>query len=46
MTFTEKSGLARIWYRRVKNGQNTLDEVPKLFNLPEVVKAMIDADAS
>lgn len=46
MTFTENSGLVRIWVRNVESGKYTLDQVPKIFNLQEVVKSCVDADAN
>lgn len=42
MTFTSKSGLVRIWGRRVLSGQNKLEDVPKLYNLPNAVKTYIE----
>lgn len=42
MTFTSKSGLVRIWGRRILSGANKLEEVPKLYNLPEAVKAYVE----
>lgn len=44
MTFTEKSGLVRIWVRRVESGTSTLEDVPKIFNLQEVVTEIVNAD--
>jgi hypothetical protein len=45
MTFTENSGLVRIWVRRVESGKATLDDVPKIYNLAEVVKSIIEGKA-
>ena len=42
MTFTSKSGLVRIWGRRVLSGENKLEDVPKLFNLQEAVEAYVE----
>ena len=44
MTFTEKSGLVRIWVRRLDSGTSTLEEVPKIFNLQEMVTEIVNAD--
>ena len=44
MTFTEKSGRVRIWVRRVESGTSTLEEVPKIFNLQEMVTESVNAD--
>ncbi|HEL1584007.1 TPA: hypothetical protein TXJ06_000709 [Streptococcus suis] len=42
MKFTKKHTVAKTWYRRVANGIATFEEVPKLWNLREVVKEMLD----
>ncbi|HFU4452366.1 TPA: hypothetical protein ACGO9Z_002247 [Streptococcus suis] len=42
MKFTKKHVVAQTWYRRVANGIATFEEVPKLWNLREVVKEMLD----
>ncbi len=42
MTFTTKSGLAIIWAEHVRKGKKTIDEVPKIYNLPDVVKELVE----
>ena len=42
MKFTKKHVVAQAWYRRVAGGIATFEEVPKLWNLREVVKEMLD----
>ena len=44
ITFTQNSGLVRIWGRRVIAGTCTLEDVPKLSNLPEAVKEYVNAN--
>ena len=44
ITFTQNSGLVRIWGRRVLAGTCTLEGVPKLSNLQEAVKDYVDAN--
>lgn len=44
MVLTENSGLVKIWCQRVRDGKATLDDVPKLYNLKEVVTAIIEAE--
>lgn len=42
MVFTKDSALVKIWVSLVLAGTYTLDEVPKLFNLKEVVAEVIN----
>ena len=42
MIFTKDSGLVKVWVSLVLSGTYTLDEVPKLFNLKEVVTQVIN----
>lgn len=35
--FNENSGLVKIWLRLIQNGERTIDEVPNISNLREVV---------
>lgn len=42
MTFTIKSGLVKIWGRRVLSGQSTLDDVPDLANLKDMVREYVE----
>ncbi len=44
ITFTQNSGLVRIWGRRVIAGDCTLEDVPKLSNLQEAVKDYVNAN--
>ena len=37
MNFTKNSALVKIWVGNVQTGVYTKDQVPKLFNLQEVV---------
>ena len=42
MKFAKDSGLVRVWVNLIKNDYRKLDEVPKLFNLKEVVTEIIE----
>lgn len=42
MTFNKDSGLVKVWVRLVLGGTYSLEEVPKLFNLKEVVTQVIN----
>lgn len=42
MVFTENSGLVKVWVSLVLSGTYTLDQVPKLFNLKEVVTQVVN----
>lgn len=44
MTFTKNSGLVKIWLGRVQSGASTIEQVPNIFNLREIVKELADAD--
>lgn len=35
--FDKDSGLVQIWVKLIQNGTYTIDDVPDLFNLREVV---------
>lgn len=39
--FNENSIVARIWAEKVKDGTYTLEQVPDLYNLREVVAGMV-----
>ena len=39
--FNENSIVARIWAGKVKDGTYTLEQVPDLYNLREVVSGMV-----
>lgn len=41
ITFTEKSGLVRIWGRKVYAGECTIEDVPKISNLREAVESYV-----
>jgi len=43
MVFTENSGLVKVWVSLVLNGTYTLDQVPNLFNLKEVVTQVVNS---
>jgi len=40
--FNEKSAMVRTWVRLIQIGAYTLDQVPALSNLREVVTAVLD----
>ena len=42
MTFTKESGVVKTWVNLVQNGTYTREQVPKLFNLREVVYEVLD----
>lgn len=42
MFFNKESGLVAIWVGLIKNGTYTLDQVPRLRNLKEVVTEVIN----
>lgn len=44
MVLTRNSGLVKIWARKVRSGEKTLEEVPKLYNLHEAVKEYVNAN--
>ena len=41
--FNENSIIARVWANMVKEGKYTLEQVPNLYNLKEVVAGMVAA---
>lgn len=43
MTFTKDSGLVKVWVSLVMDGVYTLDQVPELFNLKEVVTEVVQS---
>ncbi|MFV0497181.1 MAG: CD1375 family protein [Candidatus Fimivivens sp.] len=43
--FNENSGLVIIWARLVKAGVYTIDQVPSISNLRDVVHQVIEAGA-
>jgi len=42
MVFTENSGLVKVWVSLVLAGTYTLEQVPQLSNLKEVVTSVIN----
>lgn len=42
MTFTKNSGLVKVWVSLILNGIYKLDDVPRLFNLKEIVEEVIN----
>lgn len=46
MTFTKDSGLVKVWVSLVLSGTYTLEQVPALFNLKEVVTQVINKQVS
>lgn len=45
MTFTQCSGLVKVWVSLVMTGTYKLDQVPNLYNLKTVVSEVINAPA-
>lgn len=43
MVFTKDSALVKTWVGLVVSGAYTKDQVPKLFNLREVVGQVVDS---
>lgn len=43
MVFTENSGLVKVWVSLILAGTYTLDQVPQLSNLKEVVTSVINS---
>jgi hypothetical protein len=43
MVFTENSGLVKVWVSLVIAGTYTLEQVPQLSNLKEVVTSVINS---
>lgn len=41
--FTEESALVSTWVRLVESGAFTKDQIPKLFNLRDVVCGILEA---
>jgi len=46
MTFTRNSGLVKVWVSLVLAGTYTLDQVPQLFNLKDVVTEVVGGTAT
>lgn len=46
MTYTKDSGLVKVWVGLVMTGAYTVDQVPKLFNLKEVVTEVVTGTAA
>lgn len=42
MRFNEESAIVKIWVRRIIEGENTREQIPKLGNLTEVVTGILD----
>lgn len=43
MVFTKDSALVKTWVSLVLSGAYTKEQVPKLFNLKEVVSEVVDS---
>ncbi|MDE5054909.1 hypothetical protein NDK25_22090 [Niallia taxi] len=41
--FNENSALVKIWVRNIREGNYTVEQVPKLSNLQEAVKQVLDS---
>ncbi len=46
MTFTKDSGLVKVWVSLVLGRTYTLEQVPALFNLKEVVTQIINGQVA
>ena len=46
MAFTRNSGLVKVWVSLVLAGTYTLDQVPQLFNLKDVVTEVVTGTAA
>ena len=46
MTFDRNSGLVIVWVNMVQSGAYTRDQVPKMFNLQEIVGEILDEQAA
>jgi hypothetical protein len=42
--FNENSGLVKTWTHLIEEGQYTIDDVPNLSNLREVVESVVKKD--
>ncbi len=42
MTFNKESGIVKVWVNLVRNGTYTRDQVPKMYNLREIVSDVLD----
>lgn len=42
--FNENSALVKIWVRNIREGKNSREDVPQLFNLRDVVYSILDAE--
>ncbi|USK71777.1 CD1375 family protein [Peribacillus asahii] len=42
MTFTKDSGLVKVWVSLVMVGTYTLEQVPALYNLKDVVSGVVN----
>ncbi len=42
--FTTESGLVKIWVRQIREGRRTIEDVPILGNLQEMVAAALAAE--
>lgn len=45
MTFTKDSGLVKVWVSLVLAGTYTLEQVPELYNLKDVVTSVVNGTA-
>lgn len=46
MTFNKDSGLVKVWVKLVQNGTYTRDQIPKMYNLQEIVAEILDEQAA
>lgn len=40
--FDENSGLVKVWLDLIKKGRKTLDDVPNVSNLREVIEGLVN----
>lgn len=46
MKFNKESGLVKVWVKLVQSGTYTRDQVPKMYNLQEIVAEVLDGQAA
>lgn len=45
-TFTKDSGLVKMWARYIQAGKKTIDDVPDISNLKEMVQARLSDETA
>ncbi|MDQ7096376.1 hypothetical protein REC12_22535 [Desulfosporosinus sp. PR] len=46
MTFTKDSGLVKVWVSLILAGTYTLEQVPNLYDLKEIVTEVVNSTAA